>query len=190
MLMKLQVYMLLLFIILCSKQNIFAQINIGGSPKACKGTKQTFVVENPQANHRYFWSAGSGAVVLNSIGDTTTIVFDVLNNVLVTLHGKDTAGNIVSTATKEIVVSPLPIPIIYTHNRVGCEKLDEPNDENNNELFLPDDKCQKTCANTLVTYEAKEILDNMYSWTVNGGTIVGSSNGTTVQVQWGGGRCR
>lgn len=173
--------------ILLSVQLSSQIVIIVGPSEVCRQKKESFSVDNPVAGHNYFWSVDTGAVVLQPIGISTTVLFNhEVTSVTLTVTEKDANGSVTAISSKEIPVKNLPNPIIITNVRVGCEKLDEPDPENPSSLFLDDGKCHKVCANSIVQYSANETMGTTYNWVVNGGTIIGANNGVTVQVQWGG----
>jgi hypothetical protein len=176
--------LLILFVIISN--TLLAQFSIDGPTKVCRGKTVEFSILNPQTNHTYYWSGSAGAIVLQPTGLTTTILFDQELTTVITVVEKDSLGNILNTYYKEVPVKGLPNPKILSQTRVGCEQLNDPNAENPSNLFLDETKCHKVCSGSIVAYEAFTTNGNTYSWSVTGGSIVGSSTSAAVHVQWGG----
>jgi hypothetical protein len=101
----------------------------------------------------------TGATTRNGTGTDASGVFNVgVSTITWTVN--DECGNSTSCTTL-ITVNPLPAPIIT------------PSED-------------PVCVNTgTVTYSTPQVGCNTYSWTVSaGGTIIGSSTGNSIVVQW------
>jgi hypothetical protein len=100
----------------------------------------------------------TGATTRSGTGTDASGIFNVGVSTI-TWTVTDACGNI-STCTTTVTINPLPAPLITG----------------------PDTSCVNTGT---VTYSTPQVGCNTYSWTISeGGTIIGSSTGNSIAVQW------
>jgi hypothetical protein len=99
----------------------------------------------------------TGATVRNGTGDASG-AFGVGTSTIVWTVSN---GCMSSTCSTTVTINPLPVPTITPSQ-------------------------DPVCANTgTVTYSTPQVGCNTYSWTISeGGTIIGSSTGNSIVVQW------
>ncbi|MBS3914861.1 MAG: gliding motility-associated C-terminal domain-containing protein, partial [Bacteroidetes bacterium] len=128
----------------------------GSSPVCQYKTYEYSVITTP--NHTYHWSVNGGVIVSNPDSSVIFVRWTSPGNATVTVNEVSEFG-CDSALTTPILVNPTPTPFI-----VG-----------------PDSTCETKVYSYLVT----AISGHSYQWTVSNGTIIGSPNGSTVQVKWG-----
>jgi hypothetical protein len=100
----------------------------------------------------------TGATTRSGTGTDASGIFNVGVSTI-TWTVTDACGNI-STCTTTVTINPLPAPLITG----------------------PDTSCVNTGT---VTYSTPQVGCNTYNWTISeGGTIIGSSTGNSIVVQW------
>jgi len=130
--------------------------NIAGPDTVC--TMQTITYSTPfVAGNSYFWTVTGGSVVSSS-NNTITVNWPANGTGSITVTESNTS-NCNTTVSTSIIIAPQPAPVI--------------------------NGAITTCTTTTTSFSvAAPVPGNMYSWTVTGGTIVGSSTGTSVNVAW------
>lgn len=167
-------------------------ITLDGPDTVCVSSTGSYLVNSPTSNVTYFWSTTMGTVQGTGIGSSTNILWgNTGGTATITVNGYDQSNTLVENGTLNVDLVSLPQPKIKSNYRVACIGSytgKNPNQGNENwadTLFL-DDKygCPKACEYSEVEYEVDGYSGD-YSWSVNGGTIQGSSTGSIVTVLWG-----
>ncbi len=134
---------------------------IMGDWEACEdGTGSQFLVINPEEGDTYSWTVDSpGTIVGSATSSSISVDWDGAGSGYVTCEVTNSSG---CTATEEFefYVYPNPDPEITGDNSV--------------------------CAGeSMVEYSCPLVVRRYYDWSVTGGTIVGSSTGNSITVDWG-----
>ncbi|WP_118975446.1 PKD domain-containing protein [Taibaiella koreensis] len=160
-------------------------IPITGPATVCKGISQIYTIA-PAPGFIYIWRSGNtnGSLVSATAGNATFLWgLDGSGQVLV--YGVNSNGDTLQRGTLNVTILPLPQPLITTDFRVACQSLVPPNEQQPMPPF-EDSGCVKACSDNNVVYRATGNTGSTYSWSVNGGSIVGSANANPVTIHWNG----
>ncbi len=138
--------------------NALPPAEISGNFSICTDNRSQVYNAVQTEGDTYQWSVTGGSIV----GSSTTYQLTVnwtANTGSVNLTEVVTETGCSKTTSHQIVVNPLPNPNISGNFEV--------------------------CRNRTEYYQANENSDYSYNWSVNGGSIVGSSNGSSVLITWG-----
>lgn len=129
---------------------------ISGPDTVCEMQSITYSIPLVAGN-TYSWNVMGGTVISNS-GNSILVQWPINGNGIVSVT--ESNGNTCdSTVSINVIIAPQPAPVI------------------NGPLI--------NCTTTTSQYSvASPSGGNNYSWIVNGGTILGSSTGTTVTILW------
>ncbi len=129
---------------------------IAGPDTVCAGQTITYSTSLVVGNS-YSWNVSGGTVVTTN-NNSITILWPLFGNGSVSVTESNTSV-CDSTVSTTIVIAPQPVPVI------------------NGPLT--------TCTTTISQYSLQASSPgNTYAWIVNGGTITGSSTGTSISVLW------
>ncbi|MBI1223592.1 MAG: hypothetical protein GC180_13400, partial [Bacteroidetes bacterium] len=131
---------------------------ITGTDSTCLNKIYTYSISSVNG-HSYQWSVSGGTIY----GDSTSTSIDVLWQSLGT-------GTVSLTQTNSLgcdTTINMNVAVLYT----PTPAINAPNDS--------------ACENKIYTYSITPAAGESFSWGVSGGTIVGSSTGSSVQVLWG-----
>ncbi len=129
---------------------------LSGPDTICEMQTVTYATAFVSGN-TYNWNVSGGTIVINN-NNAITVQWPATGNGMVTLTESNTS-TCDSTVSINIVIAPQPAPVI------------------NGPLI--------TCTTTTTQYSVQSPTPgNSYAWTINGGTITGSSTGTSVNVLW------
>jgi gliding motility-associated-like protein len=130
--------------------------NITGNNHICAGNTATYTTPLVPGNS-YNWNVTGGTVV-STTNNQVTVTWPNAGIGSLTVTESNTSTCVVSV-TYNVNVGPQPVPVIS-----GTTGL---------------------CWNTTGTYVVSNPTSgNSYAWTITGGTIIGSSSGTSVNVHW------
>jgi hypothetical protein len=135
---------------------------ISGATSVCQSqTGVVYSVPNV-AGHTYSWDIVGGTINSGLGTNSISVTWGTGNNGRIIIEQQD--GNFSTNCTKReivnVTINPLPNPVI-----VGSPVV---------------------CANsTNVVYNVTLVSGHTYAWSVVGGTIIGSSTGNSIVVNWG-----
>jgi gliding motility-associated-like protein len=127
-----------------------------GPPVNCELDTTTYSVQNIIGD-TYIWNVTGGSIVGLSVGSSIEVLWTSPGNGEVRLRQISPDG-CDSIVTKSIYINPLPQPVISGPSIV-CE--DEP-----------------------AAYNVTPVNNNLYNWSVSGGSISGSTTSNTLNVIW------
>jgi gliding motility-associated-like protein len=129
---------------------------ISGLDPVCElDTAQYSVAFMP--GHMYIWNVIGGSIVSFNISNTIDVLWWAAGTGSVSCKQISPAG-CDSTVYKSVIINNQPLPII------------------NGNIYV--------CAHSSETYFVNASAGSSYTWSVTGGTINGTSNGSTVNVTW------
>lgn len=159
----------------------------------CQAQPVTYTINTPFAGNSYAWSASgvafaftgpdagyiAGTPVLNKT--TAQITWSAGGTGTVTVVESTPAGCLRTHTLTPIAVQALPTPSISGSN-TPCTAVTP--------IIAPNNPTYQTTPNPYqYTYQVNTpVLGNTYAWSLplGGGAIIGSSSGTSIQVQWTG----
>lgn len=165
----------------------------GSDDTPCQGTPITYTIGTPFAGNSYAWSASgvafaftgpdagyvAGTPVLNKT--SAQITWAGGGNGTVTVVESTPAGCLRTHTLTPIAIQALPTPSISGSN-TPCTAVTP--------IVAPNNPTYQTTPNPYqYTYQVNTpVVGNTYSWSLpaGGGTIIGASTGTSIQVQWTG----
>jgi autotransporter-associated beta strand protein len=134
---------------------------IAGANTVC--ANQTSVVYSTTniVGNTYSWSVVGGSVVAGVGTNSITINWNGAGTGIISLVETTSASGCSTSATPlNVTINPNPSPIIAGNNTVCAFDLGK-------------------------IYSTPLVIGNNYSWSVSGGTIIGSSTNNTVTINWG-----
>ena len=131
--------------------------DITGTSSVCNGQQSTFTTTS-HAGYTYSWSVTGGTISGSSTGTSVTINWTTAGTGVVSLVVNNGTCDS-NTATQNVTVNALP----STPDISGSTSV---------------------CNGHQATYTTTSHSGYMYSWSVTGGTISGSSTGTSVTITW------
>ncbi|MBS1773412.1 MAG: T9SS type A sorting domain-containing protein [Bacteroidetes bacterium] len=168
-------------------------ITVTGPNQLCVGSTGTYFI-TPTTGVNYVWTSTLGTITGSSTLPTVNVSWSATPGTgTVSVNGYNSSGSLVETGSLSVTLTAIPTPLIFTNYRVGCTKIytvdtsgGGPEPPPLGDTLLLDDKngCVKVCENSLVTYTVTG-SGGSYSWAVVGGTIQGSSSGSSIVVRWG-----
>ncbi len=135
---------------------------LGGPSPVCaytSGHKYYVTKDTTTLISTFTWSVTGGTIVSGQGTDTVRVAWNGPGTGKVTLTQEYVASGCDSTMSLNVTIRPKPAPIITG----------------------PDSSCQ----NRRVTYMVPPVAGDTYAWQVTGGTIIGSSTGNSILVNWG-----
>jgi len=138
--------------------NVLPVPTITGTSVACLNSTDNFYYTEPGMTG-YTWSVTGGTIVGASNTSTITVTWNAAGTQTVTVNYTNANSCTAAFPTaKSITINPLPIPIITG----------------------PGAACVNSTGNVYYTEPGM----TGYTWSVTGGTIIGTSNTTTITVTW------
>jgi ELWxxDGT repeat protein len=132
---------------------------ITGSVTTCQSSTSTYSVTNVTGN-TYNWVVTGGTIQSGQNTNSINVLWGTGVSGTVQVTETTTATTCATTRSQNITLNPLPNPIISGNNTVCVSTSNQ-------------------------TYSIAAVGGTSYLWTVSaGGTIVGASNGASVNVQW------
>jgi gliding motility-associated-like protein len=130
---------------------------ITGPDSVCEYKTNSFVV-TAVAGNTYLWSATGGTISGSNTGNSVNVIWGTAGTGSVSVRQTNPSA-CDSLVTKSFSIRPTPVPVIAG----------------------PDSVCEyKTNS-----FGIAAVAGNTYSWTANGGTIIGSNTGNSINVIWG-----
>lgn len=143
---------------------------ISGNTNVCGQSNNTYTTP-AVAGNSYQWSiVGAGTFTTGTTSNSVGVMFSnptpgsTLTSTVQVVE-TNTASGCATTAQLTVTVRYQPQVQVITRN-------------------TPAGSANQACNNDVITYGVAANAGAQYQWTVTGGTIIGSSNNPTVQVQW------
>jgi large repetitive protein len=129
---------------------------ITGDITGCFNSLTTNYTAPASTNTTYTWSVNGGVINGSSSSNSINVTWGTgSGSVTVTMTN---SSGCTSTATQTVSIGTYPNPVVSGDNT--------------------------TCQFSQTNYSVNTTPGSMYAWTVNNGTIIGSNQGTSVQVNW------
>lgn len=135
-----------------------SNIMISGSVNVCEFNEYTYLTKE-STDKSFQWFANNGIINGNSKDNSVKIKWSGTGRGYITLIQTNTTNKMEDTVTIEVVIFPLPKPVITGLNSV--------------------------VKNTLLSYNASSLISGTNSWSAVGGTIQGNSTSSSINVLWG-----
>ncbi|MDX5320004.1 MAG: hypothetical protein LPK45_02920, partial [Bacteroidota bacterium] len=126
---------------------------------ACQNKIVNYSV-TPVGGETYLWSVNGGQIIGDSTGDNINVLWGAPGNGTVQVTQTSSFG-CDSTVSANVTIVYTPAPVIDLPNDTACE-------------------------NKIYTYSLTPAAGETFSWSVGGGTILGSSTDTFINVLWAG----
>lgn len=124
------------------------------------------------------WTVAPTGPTLIASGASATITWNTAANTYVL-----TADNGFATETFQVDVFAIPTPEIEFEENLCNKNPEEPGGAGG------DHPCDTFCVNEIVNYSVTLDINNTYSWSIFGGTIIAGAGTNAVDVIWGVGVC-
>ncbi|MHB1277098.1 MAG: hypothetical protein ACYC1Q_01730, partial [Bacteroidia bacterium] len=116
----------------------------------------------PLVNHSYLWAASGGTIIGSATSTTVQVLWNMPGVRNISVFEYDPIGGCDSMVSATVTVIPTPTPVIVLPNDTACE-------------------------NKILSYSiTTPTPGHAYAWSVSGGSIIGSSSGTSIDVLWAG----
>lgn len=132
---------------------------ITGNTTVCKNTTTSFSVATASGN-TFGWNVTGGSISSGQNTNSISVLWGSGSSGTVSITQTNSFG-CDSTVTVNISLMSPPVPVISGNNNV--------------------------CANGAATYSVTNTAGNTYLWSATGGTINGSTNTSSVSIQWSSG---
>ncbi len=158
----------------------FAQIT--GDTSVCAGETETYFA-NQVPGATYSWIVTGALVSGSQTADSLVVSFPVPGNafILVTVN---TPNSGIQTYSLNIVIHPVPQPIISHLPYPTCPPEGGENSGAGNPDHGGKDVCEKVCEWAVITYSTPNNPGSTYSWTATGAASVTGAGTNTVTVSW------
>ena len=165
-------------------------LTVTGLDHACAGSSTTYHATPTAPGIHYYWTvSGGGVLTTTNPSNPATVSWSTPGTFTISVNGENSSGIITSSATETVIVYPIPQPFITTNTIVACQTLDSLSSDSSagvTPVILNDSSgCIKVCDSSTVKYTAHGPAGSTYSWSVTGGTIIGSATAATITVKWG-----
>ncbi|MFA6261862.1 MAG: hypothetical protein WC760_10365, partial [Bacteroidia bacterium] len=131
--------------------------SIGGNTDVCEFKDYTYSTAL-NVNSTYQWNISGGSIIGSSTESSVNVLW--LASGLGTLTVTETNdSDCDSTAEITVNIAPKPNPVIFSSD--------------------------SACSNKIVTYYTNSNSGNTYQWSVSGGSILGNTEDTIIEVMWG-----
>jgi gliding motility-associated-like protein len=129
---------------------------ISGTATVCTWTSSSYSVTSPTSGNSYAWTVSGGAIIGSSNTPAINVQWSNPGTATISVYESNAYG-CDSTSTFTVNVLQTPSPNITGSNHI--------------------------CAGSIEVYTTPLVTGNTYNWTVNGGTVISTSN-NTITVLW------
>ncbi|TNE79786.1 MAG: hypothetical protein EP332_09870, partial [Bacteroidetes bacterium] len=124
---------------------------------ACENKIYNYSI-TPQAGETFSWTVNGGSIIGSNTGDNINVLWAGPGTGSVSVTQISTFG-CDSTITENVTIVQTPKPVISLPNDTACE-------------------------NKIYNYSVTPVAGETYAWNVSGGSIIGSSTGSNINVMW------
>ena len=130
---------------------------INGPPLICTSTYAQYSVSNPIAGDSYNWAVSGGTIIGSASDDNITVIWTNAGTGIVSVNESNNFG-CDSLVSLSIDVKLKPAPVLGGPP-VNCEM-------------------------DTTTYSVQDVIGDTYLWNVTGGSIIGLTVGSSIEVLW------